>query len=124
MTDAGTMFYDGKVYERMMGRWSKRVGAHFLDWLDPPKNLKWIEVGCGNGAFTEELIAHCAPLEVTAIDPSEGQLKLRADAGRQRRSHNFSQADAQSLPFPDTAFDAAVDGAGHHLHSRSGQGGP
>jgi precorrin-6B methylase 2 len=71
MTDAGAMFSDGKVYERMMGRWSKLVGRVFLEWLNAPKNLKWIEVGCGNGAFTEELIAHCAPLEVTAVEEIE-----------------------------------------------------
>ncbi len=52
MTEAGAMFSDGKVYERMMGRWSKLVGRVFLEWLNAPKNLKWIEVGCGNGAFT------------------------------------------------------------------------
>jgi len=59
MTGPGQMFSDGKVYERMMGRWSKLVGRIFLDWLAAPKSLHWIEVGCGNGAFTEELVAHC-----------------------------------------------------------------
>jgi ubiquinone/menaquinone biosynthesis C-methylase UbiE len=107
MSDAGTMFNDGKVYERMMGRWSKRVGVQFLDWLDPPKNLKWIEAGCGNGAFTEELIAHCAPLEVTALDPSEGQLKF-ARTRPAAKMAKFQIGDAQSLPFPDKTFDAAV----------------
>ena len=107
MTEAGAMFSDGKTYERMMGRWSKRVGAIFLDWLNPPKNLKWIEVGCGNGAFTEELIARCAPLEVTAIDPSEGQLAFaRTRPGA--KLAQFRQADAQTLPFPDRSFDAAA----------------
>src|SRR4029077_15632102 len=70
MTEPGQMFSDGKIYERMMGRWSKLAGRIFLDWLDPPKDLNWIEVGCGNGAFTEELIARCAPRAVSAVDPS------------------------------------------------------
>jgi SAM-dependent methyltransferase len=107
MTDAGAMFSDGKVYERMMGRWSKRAGTIFLDWLNPPKNLKWIEVGCGNGAFTEELIARCAPLEVTAIDPSEGQLSF-ARTRPAAKLAQFRQADAQALPFADRSFDAAA----------------
>jgi len=81
--------------------------VQFLEWLDPPKNLKWIEVGCGNGAFTEELIARCAPLEVTAIDPSEGQLGFaRTRPGA--RLAQFRLADAQALPFPDKSFDAAA----------------
>jgi ubiquinone/menaquinone biosynthesis C-methylase UbiE len=107
MTEAGAMFSDGKVYERMMGRWSKLVGRVFLEWLNAPKNLKWIEVGCGNGAFTEELIAHCAPLEVTAVDPSEGQLSF-ARTRQATKLAQFRQADAQALPFPDRSFDAAA----------------
>jgi len=107
MTEAGAMFSDGKVYERMMGRWSKLVGRVFLEWLNAPKNLKWIEVGCGNGAFTEELIAHCAPLEVTAVDPSEGQLSF-ARTRQATKLAQFRQGDAQALPFPDRSFDAAA----------------
>ena len=79
----------------------------FLEWLNAPKNLKWIEVGCGNGAFTEELIAHCAPLEVTAVDPSEGQLSF-ARTRQATKLAQFRQADAQALPFPDRSFDAAA----------------
>ena len=87
MTEPGQMFSDGKTYERMMGRWSKLAGRIFLDWLDPPKNLNWIEVGCGNGAFTEELIARCAPRAVSAVDPSPGQL----DFARTRPAAKLAQ---------------------------------
>ena len=107
MSDPGQIFSDGKVYERMMGRWSKLVGRIFLDWLAPPKGLHWIEVGCGNGAFTEELIAHCAPRAVDAIDPSEGQLTF-ARTRPSAKLARFRQADAQALPFADKSFDAAA----------------
>jgi len=39
-----------------------------------PDGLASLDVGCGNGAFTETLIARSAPSEVVGIDPSEGQL--------------------------------------------------
>jgi ubiquinone/menaquinone biosynthesis C-methylase UbiE len=107
MTDAGQMFSDGKTYERMMGRWSKRVGVQFLDWLAAPKGLHWVEVGCGNGAFTEELIAHTAPAAVSAIDPSDGQLAF-ARTREAAKLAQFRLADAQALPFPDNSFDAAA----------------
>jgi SAM-dependent methyltransferase len=71
---ADQLFSDGEIYERLMGRWSRLVGKTFLAWLDTPKNLQWLDVGCGNGAFTEELIAHCAPAKMVAIDPSDDQL--------------------------------------------------
>ena len=107
MSDAGQMFSDGKTYERMMGRWSKRVGVQFLDWLDPPKGLHWVEVGCGNGAFTEELIARRAPRAVDAIDPSEGQLAF-ARTRPAAKLAQFRIGDAQALPFADNSFDAAA----------------
>jgi 2-polyprenyl-3-methyl-5-hydroxy-6-metoxy-1,4-benzoquinol methylase len=43
-------FDDATAYERMMGT---ACGAIFLDWLAPRAGLRWIDVGCGNGAFTE-----------------------------------------------------------------------
>jgi SAM-dependent methyltransferase len=100
------LFADGKAYERLMGRWSRLVGPKFLDWLDPPKGLRWIDVGCGNGAFTEVLISRASPSAVTGIDPSDGQL----DYARTRPGTQLAQfrvGDAQSLPFADDSFDAA-----------------
>ena len=61
MASTDNLFTDGDAYERMMGRWSRLAGATFLHWLDPPKNLRWLDAGCGNGAFTEELISRCSP---------------------------------------------------------------
>jgi SAM-dependent methyltransferase len=105
--EAATLFGDGKAYERLMGRWSRLAGDQFLDWLALPKGLKWLDVGCGNGAFTEALIAHSAPAEVVGIDPSEGQL----DYARTRpgtKLAQFRKADAQTLPFADDSFDVAI----------------
>ncbi len=42
----------GAAYERMMGTWSRLVGQVFLDWLAPATGQSWIDVGCGDGAFT------------------------------------------------------------------------
>jgi len=106
MTQAGNLFTDGKAYERLMGRWSQVAGEKFLDWIDPPKHLRWIDVGCGNGAFTEVLIARVAPAAVTGIDPSDGQI----DYARTRPGTKLAQfrvGDAQALPFADASFDAA-----------------
>ncbi|HEX5509167.1 MAG TPA: methyltransferase domain-containing protein [Pseudolabrys sp.] len=58
----------------MMGVWSRLAGDVFLDWLSVGSGLKWIDVGCGNGAFTERIVERCAPSEVQGVDPSEGQL--------------------------------------------------
>ena len=79
----------------------------FLDWLAPKPGLRWLDVGCGNGAFTEMLVERCAPVSVHGIDPSEEQL----DFARIRpvsRVAQFSHGDAMALPFPDDTFDVGV----------------
>ncbi|MDR3489211.1 MAG: class I SAM-dependent methyltransferase [Bradyrhizobium sp.] len=107
MSDAATLFADGAAYERRMGRWSRLVGEIFLDWLAAPAGLRWLDVGCGNGAFTEVLITRCAPAALSAVDPSEGQLSYaRTRAGAELAE--FRVGDAQALPYADRSFDAAA----------------
>src|SRR3974390_977016 len=81
MSDDEKLFTDGKAYERRMGRWSRIVGEAFLDWLAVPKGLRWLDVGCGNGAFTEVLIARCGGERHRAVG---GHAQLRGHTpGRQ-----------------------------------------
>jgi SAM-dependent methyltransferase len=100
-------FDDGAAYERYMGAWSQIAGEAFLDWLAPKPGLDWLDVGCGNGAFTEMVVERCVPGSVHGIDPSEAQLAYaRTRAGSQMV--HFRQGDAMALPFGDDAFDMAV----------------
>ena len=100
-------FNDGEAYERGMGIWSRLAGQTFLDWLAPPSGLRWIDVGCGNGACTELLVQRCAPAEMHGIDPSEAQLAF-ARTRPAARGAVFLRGDAMALPFADNRFDAAV----------------
>jgi SAM-dependent methyltransferase len=100
-------FHDGAAYERYMGTWSQLAGRTFLDWLAPEPGQRWLDVGCGNGAFTDMLVARCRPALVQGVDPSEEQLayaRMRPGLG----DAQFHQADAMALPYPDNTFDAAV----------------
>jgi hypothetical protein len=60
MGEPDKLFTDGEAYERLMGRWSRIAAEAFLDWLNPAKNLRWLDVGCGNGAFTGTDCSLCA----------------------------------------------------------------
>ena len=55
MVQSPIRYDDGAAYERMMGAWSRIAGEIFLDWLAQRPGLAWVDVGCGNGAFTEEI---------------------------------------------------------------------
>src|ERR1700712_2620405 len=107
MPEQQIRFDDGAAYEQMMGAWSRLVGDVFLDWLMPRPGLRWIDIGCGNGAFTEMIVERCAPAEVQGFDPSEAQLSFARTrpAGRVAAFHT---GDAMALPFSGPTFDIAV----------------
>jgi ubiquinone/menaquinone biosynthesis C-methylase UbiE len=101
------MIYDGVAYERFMGRWSRAVGVIFLDWIALPKNLRWLDVGCGTGVFTELVLDTCSPATVVAVDPSTAQIEQARNKLIAKRA-DFRVADGQALPFPEGSFDVVA----------------
>ena len=100
-------FSDGAAYERYMGRWSRAVGEVFLDWVAPPRSVRWLDVGCGTGVFTELVLDAYAPESVVAVDPSNAQIDIARHKPLAQRA-DFRVADAQALPFPDGTFDVVA----------------
>ena len=127
MAEHQIRFEDGAAYERMMGTWSRLVGDVFLDWLPPEPGLRWIDIGCGTGVFTELLIERCAPAEVQGIDPSEAQLvfartrpaALCAYPARGARGA-IPPGRRHGAALPRRQVRCSRDGAGDFLRSRSG----
>lgn len=107
MTETRHDFDDGAAYERFMGRWSRAVGAMFLEWIAPPRGARWLDVGCGTGAFTELVFDTCAPASIVAVDPAPAQIEHARKSSVAQRA-DFRVADAQSLPFPDGTFDVVT----------------
>ncbi|MBI1202946.1 MAG: methyltransferase domain-containing protein, partial [Rhodopseudomonas sp.] len=83
------------------------TGDVFIDWLAVPQGLRCIDVGCGNGVFTDLLMERCALAEVHGVDPAPAQLEYARQRAAGRPMH-FHQGDASSLPFPDRHFDLAT----------------
>jgi SAM-dependent methyltransferase len=107
MEEPQIRFDDGAAYERVMGIWTQLAADIFIEWLAPVTGQRWIDIGCGSGAFTERLMLCCAPAEVQGIDPSEGQLAFaRTRPGA--AGALFHQGDAMALPFEADRFDVAV----------------
>jgi SAM-dependent methyltransferase len=107
MSEAINFFDDGEAYERAIGRWSRVAGDIILDWLSLSGGLKWLDAGCGTGAFTRLVLERCAPEHISAIDPSTEQIEY-AEAGQLGGPVNFHQGDAMALRFGADAFDAAI----------------
>jgi SAM-dependent methyltransferase len=108
MADEPIRFDDGARYELMMGRWSRLVGERFIDWIGVPDGACWLDIGCGNGAFTELLVERCRPAGVQAFDPSPGQLAYARNRLPAGAPVTWTEADAMQLPVADALSDAAV----------------
>jgi ubiquinone/menaquinone biosynthesis C-methylase UbiE len=100
-------YNDAAAYDEMMGAWSQLLGSKFIDWIGPSQNKKWIDIGCGSGAFTEQIFERCAPVNIAGIDPSNEQIEFASN----RFSSDilsFQVADAMDLPFEENSFDFAT----------------
>ena len=107
MANQKIIYSDGASYDKSMGVWSRIVGSKFLDWLSPEANQRWIDIGCGTGAFTEQIIDRCQPREVQGVDPSEAQLEFARGKATTKKAY-FQIGDAMKLPFEDDGFDVSA----------------
>lgn len=100
---------DGSALEAYVGRWTRDVGRHYLAWLDRPRGMRWIDVGCGTGALTEMIVADCAPASVIGVDPSARFLD-HARKALKGTGVSFRQGTGEALPIDDEAADCVVSG--------------
>jgi SAM-dependent methyltransferase len=103
-----TRYDDGASYELMMGRWSVLVGTRFIDWVDVPDGARWVDVGCGSGAFTQLLVERCRPADVQAFDTSPEQLAYASTRLPAGAPVTWTEGDAMRLPLADASCDAAA----------------
>lgn len=106
-TEYNPEWQDGAAYELFMGRWSRLIGSLFVEWLHIGPRHRWLDVGCGTGAFTEVILSSCDPAAVVAIDPSERHIAYAKSHVRDRRVR-FQVGDATSIDSRDDGFDVAT----------------
>jgi SAM-dependent methyltransferase len=93
------------AYDRFMGRYSSPLAPQFADFAGIAAGQRVLDVGCGPGALTAELVGRLGPGTVSAVDPSE---PFVAAARERHPGANVQRAAAEELPFEDRAFDAAL----------------
>ncbi len=95
----------GDAYDRFMGRYSQPLAATLVDYLELSTDQRVLDVGCGPGALTGQLVQRVGADHVVAVDPSEPFV----DACRSRHPGvDVRLARAEALPFDDDAHDAAA----------------
>jgi SAM-dependent methyltransferase len=95
----------GDAYDRFMGRYSRLLAPQLADLAGVSAGQRVLDVGSGPGALTAELVARLGEEAVTAAEPSAtfvAALRERLPGVR------AEQAAAESLPFRDGEFDAAI----------------
>jgi SAM-dependent methyltransferase len=93
------------AYARFMGRYSEPLAAEFAALLDLRDGQRVLDVGCGPGALTRQLVRHLGLAAVSAVDPSESFVTAISSGipGIDAR-----RASAETLPFADDEFDCSV----------------
>ncbi|MCW3032958.1 MAG: Methyltransferase type 11 [Solirubrobacterales bacterium] len=93
------------AYDRFMGRYSTLLAPLMADLAPVTAPQRVLDVGCGPGALTAELVQRLGPGSVSAVDPSEPFVS----AARERYPGvDVQRAPAEHLPFADHAFDATL----------------
>ena len=92
-------------YDRFMGRYSAHLSSQMADLAGVTAGQRALDVGCGPGALTSELVARLGAEAVAAVDPSE---PFVAAARARHPGVDVRQATAESLPFDSGSFDAAL----------------
>lgn len=98
-------FTSSDAYDRFMGRFSVQLGPLFADFAGVGGDRRALDVGCGPGALTAELVERLGAENVAAVEPSEPF----AEAARERNPGvDVRHAPAEEIPFGDDTFDFAL----------------
>jgi SAM-dependent methyltransferase len=92
-------------YDRFMGRYSGPLAPAFADFAGVVAGQRVLDVGCGPGALTAELVGRLGADDVSAVDPSESFV---AAARVRHPDVDVHRAAAEELPFEDGVFGAAL----------------
>ncbi|HEX5826206.1 MAG TPA: class I SAM-dependent methyltransferase [Candidatus Limnocylindrales bacterium] len=95
------------AYDAFMGAWSRGLSAAFADFAAIERSAadRVLDVGCGTGALTAELVARVGAARVAGVDPSGSFVA----AMRTRFPDvDVREGSAEALPHPDGAFDRVL----------------
>ena len=92
-------------YDQFMGRYSRPLAPEFADFAGVAAGQRALDVGCGPGALTAELVKRLGADSVCAVDPSESFV---AAVRARQPGVSVQRAAAEELPFEEQLFDTAL----------------
>ena len=93
------------AYLKFMGRYSEQLAVQFADLAGAGPGQRLLDVGCGPGALTAELVRRAGAEAVSGVEPS----RSFAAAVRERLpGADIRVGQAEDLPFAADTFDAAL----------------
>jgi SAM-dependent methyltransferase len=99
--------HDAQGYERLMGRWSRRLAPQFLAFTGVADGEQVLDVGCGTGHLAQAVAAAARVQSVHGVDLSAAYVESARAANRQPNV-SFSVGDACALDFADRSFDRVL----------------
>ncbi len=88
-----------------MGRYSVLIAPQLADFAAVTAGQRVLDVGCGPGALTTELVSRLGADLVSAIDPSETFVSAASD---RHPGVDVRLGSAEQLPFADQTFDGVL----------------
>ena len=92
-------------YDRLMGRYLPTLAPAFADAAGVQQGMRVLDVGCGPGGLTTELVARVGAAAVAAIDPSPPFVRACQE---RNPGADVREGVAEALPFDDGTFDRTV----------------
>jgi SAM-dependent methyltransferase len=97
-------------YDEYYGEWMKNSTNGLLNQITIPENPTCLDLGCGTGISTFELVKACNNRgRFYGIDISQKMIDLATKANiKNGYDVNFMTSDAEDIPLPDSMFDLVL----------------
>lgn len=102
---AQTFQASGQAYDAFMGRYSRPLATLFADFAGVGEGMSVLDLGCGPGALTGELVERLGAESVSACDPSSPFVQ---ECAARHPGVEVRQGSAEAIPFEDGSFDAVL----------------
>lgn len=119
--ESNAFFSSTASYDQFMGRYARPLAKEFVKTIPIERGDHVLDIGCGPGALTAELVAAVGADHVSVIDPSPPFLVYCAS---QYPGITAEIAQAEHIPFADSSFDAILSQLVIHFirdHAQAGR---